>query len=493
MSSHREAPEISQDPVADNTDTYAFVSPDRPDTVTILTNYIPIEAAAAGPNFYEFGNDVLYSIHVSNAGDALPDVTYEFRFETEVRNPNSFLYNNGPISSLNDPHFNRRQFYSVTKVTGSRDANPIVGGPHHGRGRDGGSRQVLARRLASPPCNVGVHSTPNYPALAQAAEHSLPGGIRVFAGQRNDGFFADLGAIFDLGDLRPFQNLHIAPLAAAGGIDTLKSGINVHTIAMQIPITELTRGGVRPRNPAASNSTIGIWGAASRRKVRMRGDEEGNAESGPWMQVSRLGNPLFNELLVGQGRKDKWNRGDPLDDKGFVGGVAHPELASLLPVLYPNVFPNLAQLNASGKARADIEAIFLTGIPSGIIPGFQNYTGKHPADMLRLNVAIPPSSNPNGLGLLGNDAAGFPNGRRVFDDIVTIELRALAGVTYALVDKSFTPDKAANAVTQGVVTPPTGPPAAARFLSNFPYLGIPDDGFDTPPNPTPGPGTPSAP
>ena len=489
MSSHREAPEISQDQVADNTDTYAFVSPDRPDTVTILANYIPIEAAAAGPNFYQFGDDVLYSIHISNAGDARPDVTYEFRFETEIRNPNSFLYNNGPISSLNDPHFNRRQFYSVTKIIGDRGVGPVIDGRRPLRR----NRHVLARRLASPPCNIGTHSTPNYPLLAAEAQHNLPGGVKVFAGQRNDGFFADLGAIFDLADLRPFQNLHIAPMAAAGGIDTLKSGINVHTIAMQIPIRELTRGGVLPRNPAASNATIGVWASASRRKVRLRADEERGAESGPWVQVSRLANPLFNELQIGIGRKDEWNRGSPRDDTKFVGRIRHPELAKLLPVLYPGVFPNLAKLVASGKPRVDLEAIFLTGIPSGIIPGFQNFTGKHPADLLRLNVAIPPSATPNALGLLGNDPAGFPNGRRVFDDIVTIELRALAGVTYALVDKGFTPDAAAKAVTQGVVTPPTGPPAAARFLPNFPYLGIPDDGFNTPPNPTPGPGTPAAP
>ncbi|MGI8413090.1 MAG: DUF4331 domain-containing protein [Solirubrobacteraceae bacterium] len=508
MSSHREAPEISKDPVADNTDTYAFISPDRPDTVTILTNYIPLEAAAAGPNFYEFGDDVLYSIHISNSGTGLPDITYEFRFETRVRNPNSFLYNTGPIGSLNDPNFNRRQFYSVTKVTGSRNTGPVVGGPHHGRARDagpvsdvGGQRQVLATGLACPPCNVGVHSTPNYPALAAAAVYPLPGGGKVFAGQRNDGFFADLGAIFDLGDLRPVQNHFAFPpmLSAAGGIDTLKSGINVHTIAIQVPISALTSGGTVPRNPTpqptigfgGANPTIGIWGAASRRKVRLRGDEEGDgAEAGPFVQVSRLGNPLFNEVLVGQGRKDEWNRSQPLDDVNFLNGVIHPELAALLPTLYPGLFPNLAALNASGKPRLDIEAILLTGIPPGLIAGFQNFTSKAPADMLRLNVAIPPSSSPNPLGVLGGDLAGFPNGRRVADDIVTIEIRALAGLTYPLIDSTYMPDPAAKAVTQGVVTPPTGPPGTARFLPYFPYLGIPDDGFDTPPNPTPGPGTP---
>ncbi len=479
MSSHREAPEISQDPVADNTDTYAFVSPDRPDTVTILTNYIPLEAAAAGPNFYEFGEDVLYSVHISNTSRSLPDITYEFRFETKVLKPKSFLYNSGPIRSLDDPNFNRRQYYSVTKVKGSRNELPTK----NVKGAPGSKPKVLGRGLASPPCNVGVHSTPNYPALAAAAVHSLPGGIRVFVGQRNDGFFADLGAVFDLADVRPFQNLHIAPMAASAAVDTLKSGINVHTIALQIPIRELTRDGSVPKNPASALATIGVWGAASRRKMRLRGDQHKNhSETGPWVQVSRLGMPLFNELLVGQGSKDAWNRSKPLDDKSFVDGVAHPELAKLLPTLYPGVFPNLAALVAKGTPRADLEAIFLTGIPAGLIPGFQNFTGKHPSDMQRLNVAIPPATRPNPLGLLGGDLAGFPNGRRVFDDIVTIELRALAGVTYPLVDKRFTPDPAALAVTQGLATPPSGPPGSgARFQTTFPYLGEPYDGFTTPP------------
>jgi hypothetical protein len=474
MSSHREAPEISPDPVADNTDTYAFVSPDRPDTVTILTNYIPLEAAAAGPNFYEFGTDVLYYIYISNSGTAMPDITYEFRFTTEVRNPNTFLYNVGTITSLDDPHFNRRQFYSVTKVLGHPGGN--------GNGK-AAKPKVLAEKLASPPCNIGPASTPNYYELAQAAVHRLPHGEVVFAGQRNDGFFADLGAVFDLADVRPFQNLHIAPMAASPAIDTLKSGINVHTIALQIPIRELTRDGSVPTDPASALSTIGVWGAAARRKMRVRGDDSRKgAETGPWVQVSRLGMPLFNELLVPLGKKDEWNRSQPYTDKKFSHGVIHPELGERLPSLYPGVFPKLAKLDKAGTARADLSAIFLTGLPSGIVPGFQNHTGKTLADMQRLNVAIPPAASPNPLGLLAGDLAGFPNGRRVLDDVVTIELRALAGVTYALVDKHFTPDPAAVAVTQGLPTPPSGPPGSgARFLTSFPYLGEPHDGFDTPP------------
>jgi hypothetical protein len=276
-------------------------------------------------------------------------------------------------------------------------------------------------------------------------------------------------------------------VAAASGIDTLKSGTNVHTIALQIPISELTRNRKVPTDPMSAFSTIGVWGAANRRKMQVRGDEQrSGAESGPWVQVSRLGNPLFNEVMVPLGKKDKWNRSYPIHDKEFTKGVLHPELSELLPTLYPGAFPNLAKLDAAKTPRADIEAIFLTGLPKGVVPGFQNNTGKHLGDMLRLNVAIPPAKTPNPLGLLGNDAAGYPNGRRVTDDVVTIALRALAGVTYALVDKSFTPDAAATKVTQGVAEPPTGPPGsgaegAARFLPYFPYLSTPHDGFDTPP------------
>ena len=200
---------------------------------------------------------------------------------------------------------------------------------------------------------------------------------------------------------------------------------------------------------------------------------------GPFVQVSRLGNPLFNEVLVPMARKDEWNALPPSDDKSFAQYVAHPELAGLLPVLYPGVFPNLAALDAEGTARADLEAILLTGIPEGVlpIPGFQNHTGDVQADMLRLNTAIPPTTvNPNPLGLVAGDAAGFPNGRRVADDVVTVELRAIAGATYPLIDPKFKPDGAAGLLTDGL-TPAS---VSASPLGSFPYLGVPYSGFTTP-------------
>ena len=456
MSSHREAPEISKDPVADNTDTYAFVSPDKPDTVTIITNYIPLENPPGGPNFFEFGDDVLYSIYIDNDGDARPNITYQFRFTTQLRNPNTFLYNTGPINSLDDSNWNKRQFYDVTKVIAS-SIRPYP--------------TLIGDSLASPPCNIGPRSTPNYASLAQAAVHTLPTGETVFAGQRNDGFFVDLGAIFDLGDLRPFQNLHLIPSAAAASVDPLAT-LNVHTIAMQIPIKNLTPDGSVPTDASSSKSVLGIWGASSRQAVQLiDGFDDSRRGIGPWAQVSRLANPLFNEVIVPLGKKDQWNATPPSADGAFAQYVKQPELARLLPVLYPGVFPNLAQLTAD---RADLVAILLTGIPPGVVPGFQNFTGNTPADMLRLNLAIPPAAKPSPLGLLGGDVAGFPNGRRVSDDVVTIELRAIAGATYPLVNPSYKADGAASLITEGRT------PAAGRYQSTFPYLGLPHDGFSTP-------------
>jgi len=460
MSSHREAPEISKDPVADNTDVYAFVSPDHPDTVTIIANYIPLEEPAGGPNFYQFGDDVLYTIYVDNDGDAKPDVTYEFRFQTKVQNPDTFLYNTGPITSLDSPNWNVRQTYSVTRIVG----------PQYG-GRRSRSTTSLATGLMTPPCRIGPRSTPDYEALASAAIYQLPTGQTVFAGQRADGFFVDLGSIFDLGDLRPFQHLHLIPSADAMGVNGTK-GFNVHTIALQVPKTELTPDGSNPTNPSDRRSVVGIWAAANRPKVTVRlSPKLPSTSTGPWVQVSRLGNPLFNEVIVPLGDKDEWNAVDPNDDDQFLEYVQQPELARLLPVLYPGSFPHLAALKAD---RADLVAILLTGIPSGIISGFQNYTGSTNADLLRLNMAIPPTADPNPLGILGGDLAGFPNGRRVSDNIVTIELRAIAGATYPLIDPNYSPDVAASLVTDGVTANDTSMP----FMSSFPYLGTPNEGFD---------------
>jgi hypothetical protein len=458
MSSHREAPEISKDPAADNTDVYAFVSPDKPDTVTLIANYLPFQAPQGGPNFFEFDDDVLYEIHISNRGDAKADVTYQFRFKTTIRNPNTFLYNVGPISGISDPNWNRPQTYSVTRA--ARGKAPVL----------------LASGLPVPPVNVGVRSTPDYEKFTAQATHQIKGGRKVFAGQRAEGFFVDLGSIFDLGALRPFNMAHLIPLAAAEGVNGTQ-GMNVHSIALQVPISDLTKGGVVPTDVMDATSVIGVWASASRRAASVRTGDGKSTSVGPYVQVSRLGNPLFNEVIVPMAEKDAWNAADPHQDAAYSARVNTPELAGLLPVLYPGVFPNLA---AYDKPRADLNAILLTGIPAGVVPGFQNYTGPTEADFLRLNVAVKPSAEPNPLGLVAGDAAGFPNGRRVFDDVVTVELRAVAGLTIPLVDPAFSPDGATSAIQDGTSN------TNGSYLTQFPYLGTPLGGYQS----MPGTGTP---
>jgi Domain of unknown function (DUF4331) len=488
VSSHREAPEISKDPVADSTDVYAFMSPDAgaAGTVTLIANYIPLEAPDGGPNFYEFADDVLYAINIDNTGDGFPDISYRFRFTTVNNIPGSFLYNDGPIESLTPPssmsNWNRQQTYTLSRVDMPWN-----------RWRTEGEI-VLGSGLLCPPCNIGPLSTPNYPALASAAVHSVGAGpfsATVFAGQRAEGFYVDLGAVFDLGDLRGFAGDHAGGPAAGlmNGMPGVNStaDVNVHTLALQIPVSQLTRS--TPSGPGDPAAVIGVWTTASRQRVRVRGDGQGDDfGSGPWTQVSRLGNPLTNELLIGIGDKDRWNALPPTADGGpFLEYFAKPLLPQLLPSLYPTVFPNLAAYNSVPQnTRPDIEAIFLTGIPTGVItpaPTFTNYNGTGiKADMLRLNTAIAPASSPNSLGLLGLDVAGFPNGRRVFDDVATIALRAVAGATLGFVAPTFSADAAAGAVDFGITT--GGGDLAAKgtehYLSSFPYLGTPYSGFTNP-------------
>jgi len=452
MSSHREAPESSKDPVADNTDVYAFVSPDRPDTVTLIANYLPFEDPAGGPNFYEFGDDVSYRIKIDNTGNGRSNITYEFVFTTIIRNPDTFLYNTGVIETLDDAEFNRPQTYTVT------------------RWEDDVATE-LGTGLYCPPCNVGPRSTPDYPDLANQAVYSLGNGVKVFAGQRLEGFYVDIGAIFDLGVLRPFQNLHLIPTPAQDGINTLRA-FNVHSIAIQVPISQLTRDGSTPTDVFDPKAVIGVWATANRQKGSFK-DEERTTLAGPFQQVSRLGNPLVNEVLIPMAEKDAWNRKKPFRDSQFAKYVAQPELAKLLPSLYPDVFPNLAELTAD---RADLLAILLTGIPEGLIEGFQNYTGETQADMLRLNVAIPPADDPLVNGVIAGDLAGFPNGRRVFDNVVAIELRAIAGALYPLIDPDYEPDDAAGILYD--VTDST-PPGSVSYLDKFPYLDHPVSGYDS--------------
>jgi hypothetical protein len=432
-SSHREAPLISEDPVADSTDAYAFVSPDRPDTVTLVGDWIPFEQPAGGPNFNKFGDDVLYSFQVDNNGDAVADVGYEFRFKTSVGNRDTFLYNTGPIQSIDDKNLNIKQSYTVTEVRS-------------------GKRTVLGSDLPVAPANIGPRSTPDYGSLASAAVKDLPNGIKVFAGPRDDPFFVDLGSVFDLLGLRPLNQAHLIKQPTAPGVDNV-AGYNVHAIALQVPTKLLTSG---------DDPVIGVWDTTYRRKQRVFADKGAKLNSsGSWVQISRLGMPLVNEVIVPLGKKDRFNASKPVSDAQFGALVLDPEPARLIPQLYPGV-------DVPKPPRNDLQAIFLTGIKDLNMP--KNVKG---SEMLRLNTSIPPTplAQQDRLGLLANQKDGFPNGRRLVDDVTDIELRALAGGT------PFTPDfnKAPNnALTDGVDA------NEWAFLPTFPYLALPHQGYAQP-------------
>ncbi len=474
MSSHREAPEISKDPAADNTDVYAYVDATDPTKVNLIANFNPFQIPYGGPNFNEFADDVLYTINVSNQGQSQADISYQFRFTTKIVNPKSFLYNTGPITKITDTTWNRPQTFSVTKVVRASDGKT--------------TSTILGTNKLVPPCNVGVSSTPHYAARFQKdATQSLGTGRMVFAGQRSDPFYVDLGSVFDLGTLRPFQKFHAYNKQdAAAGINGLQ-GLNVHTIALQVPIAELSKNGLPPTDIRSPNSCIGVWSSTFRTRGRLFDSTTNTYKGfGNNVQVSRLGNPLVNEVLNPMGVKDKWNGQPPSGDSAFASYVDHPELAALLPALYPGVFPNLAKYT---KPRADLDAILLTGIPAAVFAAqkppvtFSTYTGSVKADMLRLNLAIKPTApaNESQYGVLGNDLAGFPNGRRLNDNVTAIELRAIAGATIPLVDSTYTADDNAGKLTDGTTN------TNIALLKVFPYVGTPASGYDSKP------GTPVAP
>jgi hypothetical protein len=452
-SSHREAPSISRDPEADNTDLYAFVSPDpnKRDTVTFVANYIPLQDPAGGPNFNSFGDDVLYSINIDNKGDGQDHIQYQFRFKTKIGDPNTFLYNTGPINSDTDPAWNMQQTYSVTRV-------------------DDRGQKTIARNLTTPPDNIGPRSIPNYHKLATEAVHPISdvhGTGMVFAGQRDDPFYVDLGSIFDLGGLRPFNTLHLLPLANEPGRDNLQ-GLNVHSIVLQVPMTDLTPDHMAPTSATA---VIGVYASASRHRVTVLDSDGTDDTSGDWVQVSRLGEPLINEVIIPLGQKDKWNRQDPADDRHFANRYLNPELAGLINVLYP------ALADAPTTNRTDLVTVLLTGIP-GV-----NFlaTGNTKSDLLRLNMMIAPTSaDPNTvdrLGALDGQFDGFPNGRRLADDIVDIELRAVAcgygpilHAALGLCDLSPN-DTIGDGVDKNDVP----------FQTSFPYVADPHQGYEVEP------------
>lgn len=445
-SSHAEAPLISMDRFADNTDTYAFrsVEPGREGFVTLIANYIPLQEPSGGPQWFRFDDSVLYEIKIDNTGDGREDVTYQFQFSTQTVNGNTVLgqsavNQDGVISNLSDPDYNMPQTYSVRKVdtTTSR------------KGRILGSGYIV------PPANIGPRVTPDYEQnLGQPAVGSLFNGGRVFAGNRDEYFYIDLGV---------FDALNLRSVGMSGGIDTTK-GYNVSTIAIEVPIAELTSSRSVPAGPTAPDAVIGVWATASRRSVRILGPGASSNE-GVWTQVSRLGNPLVNEVVIPLNLKDAFNGLSPENDAVAAPFVLDPELARLLQAVFG--------INIPPPPRNDLVAIFATGIPVNPVTG-PNYTtflsDGQPHEYLRLNVALPitPIADINRLGLLGGDIAGFPNGRRPHDDVTDIALRAVAGGTPFTPATNQAPN---NTLGDGVSFNPEGP-----LLGRFPYLLPPNQG-----------------
>ncbi len=463
-SSHAEAPLIGQDPRADNTDLYAFVSPEDTSTVTMIANYIPLEAPASGPNFYSFDDSALYEIKVDQNGDGRADVGYQFTFTTQTRNPNTFLYNTGPIGSLTDTNWNRPQTYDVTFVHYKKDGKVEQGGMD--------KPVLLGHDISTPPDNIGPRSTPNYNTLAAAAVTTLPGGIKVFAGQRDDPFYVDLGSIFDLAGLRPFNPFHLIPLSAAPGVDAL-ANYNTHSIEVQVPISQLAQ---------APNKNVGIYATASRQKATILRNDGTKDGYGRWVQVSRLGNPLINEVVIPLGNKDYWNRSDPSNDSQFEHYYSNPEVSALENLLYGNGNSNgvLQPIDATG--RTDLDLILLTGVPG------LNFTGDTQADLLRLNTDIKPgvngacprgtadASQPDRFAVLNADLCGYPNGRRLADDVVDIDLRVFAQGYGTFLNGAFgLPNKSPNNLLgDGVDT------NDVSFSNTFPYVASPHQGYEVP-------------
>ncbi|HLL96521.1 MAG TPA: DUF4331 domain-containing protein [Spirosoma sp.] len=552
-SSHREAPLISEDPIADNTDVYAFKSPDDPNTITIIANYIPFESPDGGPIFYDFGTDVRYEIHIKNkANTAGDDITYRFTFSKVNEDPTTFFY-------IRLGKQNQKTTYKCEKST------------------DGGNTfTTIVMNGVVPPANVGPRSiedrtvglgAPSYEALAESAIANASSGEKVFCGPRDDPFFVDLAGAFDVGNFRPEGNPTNPPKDAL-------NRFNVHTIALKIPINLLQKDGKnlsQAANILDPDYVIGVWASASRQMIQTIYNGGDVASDGPFVQVSRLGMPLTNEAVIPIGMKDRWNATSPYGgaDLQFAKYFTNPELAlymddskfgGAVPSLnalriqekslgafdFRNGMPGLfglkgnAALNGTALSEAafggillpddkspravDLLPIFYTGVPN--IAPYQLATGKpfgNPlaagkpfinnflptlGDMLRLNMAVPatPRNDPkfSSLGLVqaavlgitdpmynGSkdlqfipNMDGFPNGRRLEDDVTTIELQAVGGVVLAAIGLFYddaTPAAPVSPRLVNVLGFNSGPTKNdVELRSNFPYEQTPWRGFDYP-------------
>jgi Domain of unknown function (DUF4331) len=429
-SSHREAPLTAADPQIDNTDVYAFRSPDQPKTITLISSWIPFEEPAGGPNFYLWAEHTNYDIKIDNDGDAIPDITYRWTFTTHFRNPNTFLYNTGPVTSLNDADLNIYQTYDLYRI------------------KEGGHQTTLLRNAPVVPSDVGEASMPDYDDLLRAGVKSA-GVTDSWVGQSDDPFFLDL---------RVFDFLYGGDLSETGN-DTLE-GFNVNTMAIRVP---------RDRLRGPNDSVIGVWSTASRPSMRIQTNQGTQTFSGPNVQVSRLGNPLVNEVVVPVGLKDYFNASRPRDDAQFLPAVQNPELPHLMHAVYGIKVPD-SDPNTPGIQRADLIQVFLTGVP-----GLNQPQHVQASEMLRLNMSTPLCGRSGApacsrLGVLAGDLQGFPNGRRLFDDVIDIALRAAEGVL--LPNHPAIVDSLGDGVNAN----------DEAFANSFPYVAHPESGSDTSPH-----------
>jgi hypothetical protein len=442
-SSHREAPNIMLDPAADNTDVYAWTAPGAEGAITIASNWIPGQVPANGPNFFRFDDRARYYNNIDNNGDGVADIRYRFTFDTEVRNPESFLYAGPGTQGFSDPKLNVIQRYDLVR----EEYKP------NGKLK---SKRKIADDLPVAPPNIGPKTFPNYRNFVSEATRTLKNGTKLFVGTRDDPFFVDLGAAFDA------INVRMGTGNEGAGRDDL-SGYWTSSTVMQIREADVTRNGQPVTGPDATNAVVGVWSTTERRRLEVTNagygsgsPEKAGKKKNKWVQVSRLGNPLINEVVIPLGQKDRFNRTTPDRDAELYGKYATtPELAAVLNALF--------DIDAPETDRTDIVQALLTGIP-----GLNQHSGKHagtPVDTLKLNLGVAPAADPSRFGVIGGDTAGFPNGRRPADDVVDIELQVVAGF---LVGNEVP-------LGDGVDRDSVG------FQAGFPYLSDPESGFDSNP------------
>jgi hypothetical protein len=438
-SSHREAPLLAADPQVDGTDLYAFVSPEAPDTTTIISNWLPFEAPAGGPNFFSFAPGVRYDVNIDNNGDARPDIIFRWVFTNHYVTTDTFLYNTGQVFNLTDPTLNFYQTYDLRQI-------------------DSTGSHLLKGDAIAVPSDVGDASMPDFASLFDQGTFSADcNKCKTWAGQADDPFFLDL-RVFDL-----LYGLDFSEV----GNDTL-AGFNVQALAIKVPSATLTAGG-------DGSGIIGIWTTAERRAVRTQFSDGSQTFSGNFVQVSRLGMPLVNEVVVPLSLKDHFNASRPGDDAQFgpkvtTFGDDPNDLPALVNAVYGLQIPDCGGTPGTIDRSCDLVPVFLTGLP-----GLNQPPTVTASEMLRLNTTIPPCQ-PNvcatysSLGVIGGDLAGFPNGRRLADDIIDVSLRVVEGV---LIPGH---DPGADNLGDGVDS------NDRAFGAHFPYLGLPWSGSDAMPH-----------